>query len=215
MYLKRQRVPKNWPIPRKGTKYVAKSRFDLDRGIPLLIALRDILEVAQNRKEVKRAIHTKKLLVNGKPAKDEKRTLVIFDTISLVPGKKHYRLVLNGAGKFDLEEISEKESNQKIAKVSNKKILKGKKTQLNLEDGNNFLSEIKCNINDSVLINLKEKKVEKCLPLKKGAEVLVYAGKHSGKKGTVKKIDSKNKILQIESNGEKINVLIKQLMVTK
>ncbi len=37
MYLKRQKAPKNWPITRKGTKYVVRPSFDIQRGIPILI----------------------------------------------------------------------------------------------------------------------------------------------------------------------------------
>jgi len=42
MHLKRQQAPKNWPIFRKGTKYVVRPKFDTQKGIPLLIVLRDL-----------------------------------------------------------------------------------------------------------------------------------------------------------------------------
>ena len=57
MHLKRQEAPKNWPVFRKGTKYVVRSEFDIQKGIPILIILRDMLKIAQNRKEAKRIIH--------------------------------------------------------------------------------------------------------------------------------------------------------------
>ena len=94
-------------------------------------------------------------------------------------------------------------------------MLKGKKTQLNLSDGRNFLSEIKCKTNDSVLINLKNRKIEKCLPLTENSEAIVYAGKHSGEKGKIEKISQEKKIVEMNNGKEKINVLIKQLMVIK
>ena len=62
MHLKRQKVPKSWPITRKGTKYLVRPNSDIHSGIPILIILRDMLKIAQNRREVKRAIHEKNIL---------------------------------------------------------------------------------------------------------------------------------------------------------
>ncbi len=213
MHLKRQKVPKTWPIPRKGTVYVVRPLAELTKGIPILIILRDILKIAQNRKEVKRAIHSRQILLNNKPVIDDKNSAFLFDVITLVPQKKHYKVVLSANKKFDISEIKEKEANYKISKIINKKILKGKRSQINLSDGRNFISNIKCNVNDSVLINLKEKKIEKCLPFGEKAKVIVFSGKHMGQKGTVKKIIEKNKIAEVDIKGKETNILIKQVMV--
>jgi len=215
MHLKRQMAPKSWPIYRKGTKYVVRPRVDIKKGIPVLIVLRDILKIVQNRKEAKRAIHMNHVLLNNKPVNDEKNSVLLFDIITLTPLKKSYRLELSGNKKIEINEIKEKESDYKIAKIIGKKILKGKKVQLNLSDGRNFLSDIKCNINDSVLINLKEKKIEKCIPLKKNSGAFVFAGKHAGEKGTVKKTDTEKKRVELNVDGKSINVLIEHLMAIK
>jgi small subunit ribosomal protein S4e len=211
MHLKRQEMPKSWPIPRKGTKYLVRPSGNIKHGIPLLMILRDMLKVAQNRKEVKKALNAQNILLNGNKAKDEKIAVCLFDVITIVPEKKNYKLILNG-NKFGLEEIKENESKYKIAKIINKKTLKGKKGQLNLSDGRNFLSDIKCKVNDSVLIDLKNRKIEKCLPLKEKINVIVIDGKHIGEKGIVEKIDLKNKMTELNSSGKKINVLIKHII---
>jgi small subunit ribosomal protein S4e len=215
MYLKRQKVPKSWPIFRKGMKYVVKPRFDAKRGLPLLVILREMLGVVQTRKEAKKTIHMKHILVNTKPSINEKNNVLLFDTITLIPSKKHFRLELSNKGKFEVKEIKENETDYKIAKIINKKILKGRKTQLNLSDGRNFFSDTKCKVNDSVLINFKKKKIERCLPIKEKMKVIIFAGKHAGKKGNLIKIDSKKKIAELNSDGKSINVLIKQLMVVE
>ena len=214
-HLKRQKVPKNWPIHRKGTKFVVRPNSNLEDGLPLLIVLRDILKVAQNRKEVKRAIHLKHILRNNKPARNEKNSLSLFDTISIVPSKKHYRLDLTTNGKFKISEIKEAEANNKVAKVVNKKTLKGKKVQLNLSDGKNFLSDLKCSTGDSALVNFKTKKLDKCFPLKDKAKVVVFGGKHSGKQGEIRKLKLERKMASVKTNEQNINVLIKQLMVVE
>ena len=96
-----------------------------------------------------------------------------------------------------------------------KRIISGKKIQINLLDGRNFLSDLDCKVNDSVVINLKDKKIEKCIPLKENARVLVYDGKHTGKEGTVENIDKNHKIAELKIPDGKINVLIKQIIVTE
>ncbi len=101
MYLKRQKVPKSWPIFRKGTKYVVKPRFDAKRSLPLLVILREMLKVVQNRKEAKHTIHMKQILVNNKSATDEKSSVLLFDTINLIPSKKYFSLELSNKGKFE------------------------------------------------------------------------------------------------------------------
>jgi len=214
MHLKLQEAPKSWPIKRKGTTYVVKPKFNMSKGVPILILIRDVLKLASNRKEVKRIINEKKILLNEKPVRDEKNSALLFDTLTLVPAKKNYRVELSEKGKFKLEEIKETEAKEKFAKIIGKKILKQKKIQLNLSDGRNFLSDVKCNTNDSVLINFKTKKIEKCVPLKEKAKIVVFEGKHIGKKGVISKINE-NKMAEVEVNGEKVNILIKQLMAVE
>lgn len=207
-HIKRQRTPKNWPIKRKGTKYVVTPNF---KGLPILIILRDILELAQNRKEVKKAIHAKNILLNGKVVSDEKNSALLFDVITNVSAKENYQVGLEENGKYKIENVED--ASKKVAKIINKKILKGKKTQLNLSDGRNVLSEVKCNVGDSVLISFKDNKIEKCLELKEKANVIVVAGKHTGKKGVIRKLKPERKMASIIVGDNDINVLIKQIMV--
>ena len=54
MHLKRQFVPKKWPIYRKGTKYIVRPNSDINTGLPILVVLRDLLKIVQNKKETKR-----------------------------------------------------------------------------------------------------------------------------------------------------------------
>lgn len=213
MHLKRQSMSKSWPVFRKGTKYIVRPRFDIKNGVPLLVVLRDMLKLAQNRKEVKRAIHKGNILLNKKPATDEKGSILLFDTISIVPMKKHYRLNL-GKGKFILDEINEKEVGKKIVKIVDKKILKGKRIQLNFSDGRNLFSDVKCNTGDSALVNIMEKKIDKIIPMKEKTEVFVFSGKHAGKTGKIIGIEKEKKTAEVSLEGKPVHVLIKQLIAT-
>ena len=123
-HLKRQEIPRNWPVQRKGTTFIVKPTSG--KGIPLLVLLRDILKVAQTRKELKKAIYKKNILVNNRIVKDEKIGLTIFDTISFVHSKKYYQVTLSEKGKFNLIEIKEDAIKSKPVKIINKRVLKGK-----------------------------------------------------------------------------------------
>lgn len=215
MYLKRQRAPKNWPITRKGTKYVIRGNSNLKNGVPLLILLRDLLGIIGSRKELKRAIKEKNLLLNQKIIKDDKIGVSLFDIINIPSSKKNYRVELSKTGVFNLNEINEKEANSKTLKVINKKMLRDKKLQLNLSDGSNFISDIPCKVNDSIIINLKEKKIKECISLNKKAKALVFAGKHAGKEGIIESINSEEKMVQLKVDKENIHALIKQIIVLK
>jgi len=209
-HLKRNMMPKNWPIPRKGTKFIVKQN---SKGIPVLIVLREMMNLAQNRREVKKAIHQKNVLINQKIVRNEKKSLELFDILTIVPEKKDYRLELSSKGKYEIKEINLKMKNSKISKIIGKKSLKGKKIQINLADGKNYLSSLKCKIDDSALIDLKKKVILEVLPVKEKAEVLVIGGKHSGSLGKIKKLIPELKMAEVDEGTKIVRVLIKQLMV--
>lgn len=206
-------MPKNWPVPRKGTTFVVKSNHG--NGVPILVVLRDMLKLAKTRKEVKIALHAKTVLINQKEVLNDKNAVCLFDVLTLTPSKTNYKMSLSNKGKFDLVKIDEKETQEKIVKVQDKKILKGKRTQLNLSDGFNITTDTACNINDSVIISFKDKKITSCLPLAEKAKVLIMAGKHAGTPGVITTVDKTRKMVEIEADGIKINALIKQIIITK
>ena len=187
-----------------------RPNFNIQKGIPILIILRDMLKTAQNRKEAKKAIHSKHILLNNKAVKNEKNSAQLFDIITIIPSKKYYRLELSEKGKFQVEEIKENKADYKLAKVINKKTLKNKKIQLNLSDGGNFLSNLKCKIHDSVLINLLENKIETIIPLKEKTKTIILEGKHTGEMGVINKI--KNRTAEVKIGNKNVEILINKLM---
>ncbi len=206
MHLKRQKVNTAWPIPRKGTKYVVVTSHEKNNGIPILIILRDILKLAKNRKEVKKILNQKTVSLNGKAVHKDNQVAVPFDIITI--RKKKYELVFSEKGKFTVKET---EKTEKTIKVTGKKILKNKKTQLNLLYGKNIISDEKVKVGNSVVI--KENKITKVIPIEIGKSAVVLSGKHIGKEGEIKKIEGK--IAVLHSKGENINVPIKNMMVIK
>jgi len=212
MHLKRSKIPKTWPLERKGTKYIVRPVNDLDRGIPLLIVIRDILKIVKTRRELKKLLNLKKVKVNGKNVNDEKLSLSLFDIVSL--DGKNFRLVFKNK-KFSVEEIKGNESQEKIVKVIGKKILKKGRIQVNLMDGRNFLTKGKIRIGDSVVVDLKENKIKEVLEFREGCKILFIRGKHLGRIGKVENIGEKRKLVEINIENEKINSRQEDLMVIK
>ncbi len=214
MYLKRSNIPKFWPVPRKGTKYLAVASHNQNNSIPLVVVMRDLLKIAKNKKEVQRAINEKKIKINQTEVHEVNYPVCLFDVISLPEIKKNYKAVLSKGKKIVLEEIKEKESETKVYKIINKKKLSEKVIQLNLMYGRNIISKEKSSVGDSVVFNLKENKIEKIIPMEKGREVFIFDGKHAGVEGKIEDIivrGGKN-IAKIISKEGKINVWLKNLI---
>jgi ribosomal protein S4E len=84
-HLTRESASKKWPIERKGTTYVVRPRENIDEGVPFLIVLREMTKLAQTRREAQRIIHAKQVLTNGKPVRDDKNNMLLFDTLNVIP----------------------------------------------------------------------------------------------------------------------------------
>ena len=105
MHLKRQKAAIKLPIPRKGTKYIARALSNLNNSVTVVIAVRDMLKLARTAAEVKKMIHRKLLKINGKNVKDYRESIRLFN---LFEADKPYILTLLPTGKFTLEESKEK-----------------------------------------------------------------------------------------------------------
>lgn len=199
------------PITRKGTKYIVVPSHSHEAGIPLLLLMRDLLKIVKTRKELKKILHEKKVQVNGKDVKEESLSLLLFDTLAIKPDNKNYRVIYSENKKFGVEEIDDKEANFKVTKLIGKKIIKGNKIQLNFIDGRNIISSEKINIGDSVLINLKNEKIEKIMPVKEGANAFVIKGKHLGNYGKIEKIDGKKILIKV--NNRELEIQNKEIII--
>jgi small subunit ribosomal protein S4e len=206
MHRTRSEVSNLWPIPRKGTRFVVISTHNDGQSIPVLIVLRDMLKIAKTRSEAKRIILSEKVKVNGKVIKDEKYPLALFDVLGI--DAKNYKIMLKNK-KFSLEETKAKE---KISKIIGKKILRNGKVQINLNDGRNFLGKEKINTGDSAVYNFADKKIEKIIPLKENANVIVISGSHIGEEGKIEKINEEKGEAEVKLGKEKINFKLKMLM---
>jgi len=164
MHLKRSVMPTTWPISRKSKRkrFMAVPSHSAAKGITILYVLRDILKIAETRKEARKILHLGDVKINGIERSNDAYPVQVLDTISLEKSKQYYRLQIENK-KFALKEISKKEIMEKIVKIIGKKTIDKKTIQINLEDGNNILFNDKCSVGDSVVLNSKDKKITKVL----------------------------------------------------
>lgn len=188
-HIKKTEMPTSWPVPRKGKKkrFVAVPSHSGTKGISVLFLLRDVLKVVKTRKEARYMTLSKMIKVNNKIRTDENFPVQVLDTISLSSKEGspvNYRLGIVNR-KFSLIEVSAKETETKVIKIRGKKVMGNDKIQMNLDDGQNILTKEKFSVGDSIVLNTKENKIVKVLPLKEGAKVEIVLGKHAGEKGEI------------------------------
>jgi small subunit ribosomal protein S4e len=215
MYQKRNNIKKFFSIPKKGTKYVAVASHNKNKSVPLIVVIRDILKLVKNKKELKSILNEKQIKINNKEIREINYPICLFDVLTLVNGK-NYRALLSKEKKMIFSEINEKEAKTKVYKVESKKMLSKKQIQLNLSQGKNILSKEKVNIGDSIVLNLEDNKIIKVIAMEKGKHAYVTQGKHIGQQGKIDELMERGgkKLAKISSDSERINVWVKNLIVT-
>ena len=152
--------------------------------------------------------------INNTVRKDENFPVQVFDTVNLEKAKLNYRLEIVNK-KYSLVEISAKEAETKIVKIVGKKTIGEDKIQMNLDDGQNVLTKEKFSVGDSVVLNTKENKIVKVLPLKEGAKIEVILGKHAGEKGELVGFDelTRGRTYQIKLEDKTVSLPYKTILV--
>ena len=187
---KRLSMPKTWNIQRKTHKWAVKASPGPHSGlksIPLLLVIRDVMKLANSSREAKKILHDGNILVDGVVRRDYKFPVGVFDVITIPKVGLSYRVFLDAKQRLSLVKISDPEV--KLCKITDKTIVKGGNTQLNLHDGSNIISdEYSYHSSDSVILTLPERKVVKHITYKPGSLALVIGGAHSGELATIEDI---------------------------
>ncbi len=182
-HMSRLASPSKWKVMRKSIKWIAKTSpgpRGASEAVPLVVLLRDVEGIVENKRELKVLINSKSILINGKRYNDTNFPIGLFDVISFPTIKKQYRAVLNEKGKLIAKEISEKESNLLLLQIRKKKIIRGGKLQMTLSNGWNILGKNKGSVSDSVLYDLSSNKIKEVITYKSGAKVYFVNGKRAG-----------------------------------
>lgn len=185
-HLKRLNAPESWHISRKTEKFITKTSPGPHNAnaIPVAVWLREHMHLASNLKEVKQILVQKDIIVNGKPCRNPRMGIGIFDIISIPRIGKHYRILRDKRGRHKTIEIDAESAKSRLAKVRNKTIVPGGKVQLNLRFGANVLADNIYKTGDSIVLSLEPENRFAILdhfPFAVGNMAMVIGGKHSGK----------------------------------
>ena len=197
--LKRKPAPAFWPIHRKDLPWIVKpssGAHSLQKSLPLTLVLRDMLGVAQTRKEAILILQQGKLQVDGKIIKRSDFPVGLMDVISLPDMNTYYRIMPSHKG-LVLTPISKDEANIKLVRVEDKATVSGG-VQVALHDGSNLLvkvadvknpKEVTYDTFDVLKITFPEKTVASCLNTKEGNLAVITGGKNIGKQGRIREIE--------------------------
>lgn len=208
-HLKRLSAPKSWKIPRKKNVWVVKTRpgpHSIEDSLPLLLVVRDYLDLADNAREAKRIINEGKVLVDKKVRKDHRFSVGLMDVIEIPEAKERRIVLFDEKGNLILKELSKKNTNTKLCKIKDKTVLAGGNIQLNLHDGTNIRIKVKnpkspkedvYKTKDTLILDLKTRKIQNHIPYKKGNIALVTGGAH---RASLAKIEDINILESTQSN---------------
>ncbi len=220
--LKRYAMPAWWPISVKEHIWAPRSSpgpHSLERSMPLLIVLRDVLKLAESAREAKYILKSGAVKVDGVVRKDYRFPVGLMDVIEIEKENLVFRL-LPRPGKFlDLVPIPEHEKYFKLCRIENKRTVKGGHIQLNLHDGSNVLIRISDPKNpvedvyktfDVVKISLPDRKILEHYTFEPGGLALVTSGRKIGRIGKIVEVKGgpmrEYKIVTLEDGNEKFDV---------
>jgi small subunit ribosomal protein S4e len=185
---KRTCAPVFWPIEVKTKTYVVSPKpgpHSANECMPITLILRDVLKYAKTAKEAKTIVKKRLVSVDGRVVTEQAFPVGLMDVITI--GAEHFRMIPNKKGLY-LQKITENEAEIKLLKIVNKTCF-GKKIQLNLHDGSNLLSDGKAyKTGDTLVLDVKTKKVKETFHYDKGSIGLVIRGKKMGSVGKVEKV---------------------------
>jgi small subunit ribosomal protein S4e len=223
-HLKRLAAPRSWKIERKVHPWVVRPRpggHKLEDSIPLLYVLRDILGFGETYREAKRILKEGKVLLDGKVAKDPKRSVGLMDVIEIPTTKERKIVIVDKSGAITLEDIKATEAKYKLLNLVNKTVVKGGLIQLNFHDGRNIVLDPKkgntYGVHDTLMLNLKDNSIKEHHKFDKGALAFVTKGSHRGEVATIKEIKKIRSpmpnVVTLENNGVEFRTVEDYLFV--
>lgn len=179
-------APKPLRVHRKEAIWMPSARsgpHGKAESIPLLTLMRDYLDLADNRKEIKYILQNKGVLVDGKRVRDDRYPVGLFDIVSIPETGVHLIILVSPRGKLYSEKIDAKDASKKLCKIVGKTQIKGGKLQLNLYDGKNILVDgkdsKKYKTGDTLVLKLPELSIEGHIPFEKGKVCFIMRGRHT------------------------------------
>ncbi|MCX6798747.1 MAG: 30S ribosomal protein S4e [Candidatus Diapherotrites archaeon] len=186
-------------------------------SMPLGYVVRDMLGIAETLHEAKQVLHKGTVHVDGKPVKDCKRAVGLFDIVAVLAENKAYRVLFSRKGEFMLVEEKAGE-NRKLCRVMAKRAVKGGTVQITTNDGRSFREKkTDVNVGDTLLVSVPDQKVLQHFKMEKGNTVLFTGGRWVGStakiKGVVEATMGRPKLVTLENEQGEFQTVAKNVFV--
>ncbi len=181
---KRLTIPRSWKLPKKVKKWAPKTSpgpHSTEWSVPILIALRDMLEVCDTASEARKILAGRNVFVDGKVIINPKHPVGFMDVLSIPKTNSHYRVLFDKRGKIVLTPIPKENSIWKMVKIVDKTTVKKGLTQLNLHDGRNIIvKNDRFKTKDVLKMEIPGQKMLGVYQFAKGNLAMITRGKHAG-----------------------------------
>ncbi len=190
-------IPGFWPIPRKEQFWAPKPSpgpHPVERSLPLLVVIRDILKYAGTSREARRIIGRGAIMVDGKPRKDYTYPVGLMDVIEIPETGEAYRVIPFPGSFFKLHPIPREEASFKLCRIEDKSTVKGGHVQLHFHDGRNHLIRVSDPTNPvedkyrtlgTVKLAIPIQEILDYVPLENGKLAIVTSGRNVGRVGRI------------------------------
>lgn len=191
-HIKRLTLPKILPVSRKGLRYVKKpsaGRHPHISSMSMLMLLHEVLQVCKDEREARLVLSAGKVLLDGRVAKDPGIPVGLMDVVSIPAFNVCYQMVV--ASGHLVPTVVPTDTTSKLCKITGKKLIAGGRIQLTLNDGRSYVierEEDRFSVGDTLKIKFPKQGLAGFIKLEKGSRCYVYAGKHSGKLGTLEEV---------------------------
>jgi small subunit ribosomal protein S4e len=188
--VKRQMAPTFWDVRRKESQFVMRVKpgpHPKNSAYPLGMILRDAIKVTKTARESQIVLNEGKVKVDGIVKRDPNLAVGLMDIVELSTGQA-YRLVPKNSELLAPVSVDNSEKNVKLAKVTSKVTIKGKKIQYGFHDGRTLISDAKLKVGDTCLVQLPESNIKDHIRFEKGATALIITGDNAGKIGKIEDI---------------------------
>jgi len=223
-HLTRHAAPAFWPVLRKEWHWVVKPSpgpHPIERCLPLLIIVRDILGYAKTARGARKIIAQGQIKVDGRVRRNYKYPVGLMDVLEIVKINKFYRVIPYPVKYMVLHEISPEEAKYKLVRIENKTTVKGGHIQLNLHDGRNILVKVSDPTNpeedvyktfDVLKISIPDQQILDHYRFELGSIAIVTDGRNVGRVGRIVEITemfkkSRNIVTLEDKNGDRFQTI--------
>lgn len=186
--LKRISAPRRWDIDRKGDRFAIKPRpgaYSIEDGYSLGVALRDVLNLVQNKREVRSVLSASEILVDGVARHDPAFAVGLFNVIEVPKEGVAFRLIPSPDG-LKARQVPKDQVNLKLCKVKSKSKITGGHIQYGFHDGRSLIDDgLAVSPGDSVVLKVPDQSVSSSIKLAKGSLGLVLSGERAGQVGKI------------------------------